>query len=75
MEAERFVDRLELVDVDVEQRVAGGRLDVELPLRAALEDQPIHEPRERVVLATENPDRLTAHEFENADVAQLEVVR
>ncbi len=54
--------------------MAGGRFEIELLLSAPLEDQSIHQARQRVVLAAENPDGLAAHELENPNVAQLEIV-
>ena len=67
---ERFVDRGNLVDVDVEQR---GRGSVEGALGAALEDEAIRQTRQRVVLAAQDRHGLAADELEDADVARLEI--
>ncbi len=71
-EAERFVDRLQPIDVDIEQRVRGRRV-VEQPLRAAFEYQAIHEAGQRIVFAAQDSDRLATHELQYPDVAQFEV--
>ena len=63
----------ESIDVDIQQRGAAFS-GIEPFLRATLEYQTVHQSGQGVVLAAQDSDRLAAHELENPDVAELEIV-